>query len=61
MSDIHPAPSEFSADEISTDHVLRYFHYSHLPEALKARSKPFCDLARQIVAREPQMAEVYGM
>ena len=57
MSDIHPAPSEFSADEISTEHVLRYFHYSHLPEALKARSKPFCDLARQIVDTTPRNPE----
>ena len=57
MSDIHPAPSEFSADEISTDHVLRYFHDSHLPEALKARSKPFCDLARQIVDTTPRNPE----
>lgn len=56
-TDIHPAPSEFSDAEIATDHILRYFHYSHLPEKLKARSKPFCDLARQIVdttSRNPE-------
>jgi hypothetical protein len=49
MSDIHPAPTEFTDDEIKTDHILRYFHYAHLPPALQARSKPFCDLARTII------------
>lgn len=38
MSDIHPAPSEFNADEIATDNVLRFFHYSHLPASLQTRS-----------------------
>ena len=49
MSGIHPAPTEFTDDEVKTDHLLRYFHYAHLPPALQARSKPFCDLARQII------------
>jgi len=49
MSDIHPAPTEFTDDEIKIDHILRYFHYAHLPPALQARSKPFCDLARTII------------
>lgn len=57
MSDIHPAPSEFTADEIAADHILRYFHYSHLPPALQARSKPFCDLARQIIDTTARNAE----
>lgn len=57
MTDIHPAPTEFTADEIATDHVLRYFHYSHLPDSLKARSKPFCDLARQIINSTPRNPE----
>lgn len=56
-SDIHPAPTEFTADEIATDHILRYFHYSHLPPALQARSKPFCDLARNIIDTTPRNAE----
>lgn len=57
MSDIHPKPTEFSDDEVSTDHILRYFHYSHLPDSLQARSKPFCDLARHIIdttSRNPE-------
>lgn len=57
MSDIHPAPTEFTDKEINTDHILRYFHYSHLPEALKARSKPFCDLARGIIDTTPRNPE----
>jgi len=57
MSDIHPALTEFTADEIASDHILRYFHYSHLPDTLKARSKPFCDLAKQIIDTTPRNPE----
>jgi hypothetical protein len=57
MSDIHPSPTEFNADEIAVDHVLRYFHYSHLPATLQSRSKPFCDLARQIIDTTPRNPE----
>lgn len=57
MTAIHPSPSEFTSEEVSTDNVLRFFHYSHLPDVLKARSKPFCDLARQIVDTTPRNAE----
>lgn len=51
---IHPPPREFTAAEIALDDVLRFFHYSHLPEALQARSKPFCELARLIVDTTPR-------
>jgi hypothetical protein len=54
---IHPAPAEFSADQISNDAILRYFQYSHLPPVLQASSKPFCDLARHIVENMPRNAE----
>lgn len=57
MSDIHPAPSEFTAEEIAIDSVLKFFHYSHLPPSLQTRSKPFCDLARRIVDTTPRNAE----
>jgi hypothetical protein len=56
-NEIHPAPQEFSAEEISQDHVLRYFHYAHLPPALQARSKPFCDLARGLIDTLPRNPE----
>lgn len=54
---LHPAPKEFSPDEIAQDHILQFFHYAHLPDALQARSKPFCDLARQIIDATPRNPE----
>ncbi len=58
MSDaIHPAPAEFTADQLSQDPILRYFHYSHLPPILQASSQPFCDLAQHIVSTTPWSAE----
>lgn len=56
-SAIHPAPAEFSDEQIAQDHILRYFHYAHLTDALRNRSKPFCDLARQIVETTPRNPE----
>lgn len=32
------------------DHIMQFFAYAHLPAHLQAVSKPFCDLARIIVA-----------
>lgn len=46
---IHPAPVEFSQQLIDVDPILRYFHYAHLPMALQASSRPFCELAAHIV------------
>lgn len=57
MSDIHPAPVEFSEVELKADPILRYFHYSHLPEKLQGSSKPFCDLARHLIETLPRNAE----
>jgi hypothetical protein len=54
---IHPSPTEFTADEIAQDAILRFFHYAHLPPQLQARSKPFCDLARHIIDTTPRNAE----
>lgn len=54
---IHPAPTEFTADQISSDAILRYFHYAHLPAALQGASRPFCDLARHIIETLPRNAE----
>lgn len=45
-SEIHPPPTEFTAEEIKLDDVLRFFHYGHLPPTLQSRSRPFCDLTR---------------
>ena len=45
--EIHPAPEEFTAEEISQDHILRYF----------LRSGPFCKLARAIIDGTPRNPE----
>lgn len=57
MAEFHPAPEEFNAEEVAQNHILRYFHYSHLPDHLKARSAPFCALARRIVDEVPRNPE----
>ncbi len=54
---IHPAPTEFSDDQLSTDPILRYFHYSHLPRQLQDVSSVFCHLAAFIVETLPRNAE----
>ena len=57
MTEFHPAPAEFTAEQLQADPILRYFHYSHLPTQLQAVSKPFCDLARTMVDQLPRNAE----
>lgn len=56
-NEIHPAPAEFTQEQVAADPILQFFHYSHLPERLQASSKPFCDLARHIVDTLPRNAE----
>lgn len=56
-NEIHPAPVEFTKEEIEQDNILRFFHYSHLPPSLQARSKPFCDLARLLIDTTPRNQE----
>jgi hypothetical protein len=31
------------------EHILQFFAYDHLPPAMQAISKPFCDLAHALV------------
>lgn len=57
MNDIHPAPDEFTSEQLLQDYTLQFFHYRHLPPRLAERSKPFCDLARQIVETTPRNPE----
>ena len=57
MSEIHPSPVEFSPDQITSDPILRYFHYAHLPPHLRTISQPFCDLAARMVETLPRNAE----
>lgn len=39
------------------EHIIQYFEYGHLPAHLQAVSKPFCDLANQIVHELPRNPE----
>ena len=39
------------------DRMLQFFKYDHLPEHLQAVSKPFADLANQIVNTLPSNLE----
>jgi hypothetical protein len=39
------------------DPILQFFGYHHLPEAMQKVSRPFCDLANQIVDTLPRNAE----
>lgn len=57
MSDIFPAPVEFTEEELAVDPILRFFHYKHLPEKLQEVSKPFCSMAGIIVRTLPCNAE----
>lgn len=37
--------------------LLQFFDYSHLPDRLKGTSKPFCELAKELVATLPRNPE----
>lgn len=39
------------------EHIMRYFAYDHLPEALAEVSAPFCALATAIVEGVPRSPE----
>lgn len=54
---IHPKPAEFSVKQVQADPILRYFHYAHLPPALRGVSAHFCHLAEVIVRDIPRNAE----
>lgn len=54
---IHPAPLEFTTDELAADPILRFFHYAHLPAALQATSRMFCETARFVTRKAPRSAE----
>lgn len=56
-SGIHPAPMEFSAEQVGIDPILHFFHYGHLPPVLQAVSARFCTLANFIVSTLPRNPE----
>jgi hypothetical protein len=57
MSPIHPAPAQFSHEQLANDPILHFFHYAHLPAALQNSSAPFCGLAVMLVETLPRNAE----
>lgn len=57
MSEIHPAPIEFSEEHLVADPILRFFHYAHLPPKLRTISEPFCQMAAFLVTTLPRNAE----
>lgn len=54
---IHPSPDEFTEAELAADPILRFFHYKHLPPALREVSAPFCQQARGMIDKLPRNAE----
>ena len=40
-----------------TEHIMQFFAYAHLPEHLQKVSKPFGDLAQEIVDTLPRNPE----
>lgn len=42
---------------METEHIEQFFAYSHLPAPLQEVSKPFGDLATQIIATLPRNPE----
>lgn len=40
-----------------TEPMLQFFSYEHLPPALRSISKPFCDLAQDVVTTLPRNPE----
>ena len=54
---IHPAPAGFTAEQLTADPILRYFHYAHLPPQLQVVSIKFFELASSLIALVPRNAE----
>lgn len=42
---------------MAKEHITQFFTYQHLPPALQAVSKPFCELATHIVDTLPRNPE----
>lgn len=47
----------FTEEQLTTDPILKFFGYEHLPHKLQQYSAPFADVAEWIVAHVPRNAE----
>lgn len=43
--------------DVPKEHIIQFFSYSHLPPQLQAVSKPFSDLAMQVLETLPRNPE----
>lgn len=58
MSTTPPDPSpEQPTPAQATEPIMQFFEYGHLSTPMQEVSKPFCDLARALVAILPRNAE----
>jgi len=44
-----PLDPNFKSPALPTEHILQFFAYNHLPEHLRAVSKPFSELSIEIM------------
>lgn len=43
------------------DHIMQYFNFAHLGPAMQAISRPFCELANDMVVKLPRNPERTAM
>lgn len=51
---VHPAGEECGKGAEKSDPLLTFFAYAHLPQSLQEKSRPFYDLAKQIIDSTPR-------
>jgi len=56
MPDDGKTPIPHGQQSPTTEHILQFFAYDHLPPAMQTISKPFCDLAYAIVIDDDPLA-----
>lgn len=49
--------SRFTPDGTQSEHIMQFFSYAHLPEALQHVSSPFCALAEETLRMVPRNPE----
>lgn len=58
---LHPTgsahPASFTPEQLSSDPILKFFGYTHLPPHLQVASVKFYELASHIIATTPRNAE----